>query len=70
MANKSVITETILPDDQQGYSLKIEADSQGYLKITMTDGQNTVSMKLNQADATALSKIVMYVNQIRQTAPG
>lgn len=71
MSNKSQFTETIAPDDQPGYTFTVQADSSGFLALSMSDGKGaSVSMKLNQTDSAAFARLAAAANALRQIAPG
>lgn len=59
----------IYVDDDAGTSLTFQSDSSGYEQISMSDGKNTVTMKLTSAMADILVPSIMYSNAIRKKIP-
>jgi len=67
MANKSSLD--ILIDNASGVTLEIQAQGADYMALIMTDGKNSLALKLAAPDMHILKNALMYADGLRTQIP-
>lgn len=67
MATKSNVS--VYLDDDAGTSIQFQSDASGYMQVLMSDGKNTVSMKLSATNAHTLRNAMAYGDALRSQIP-